>query len=978
MRSDANANTPAPQWTRAQQQFLDLLQSEENHGLSKLELCRKAGFAFAGPWYHAIKCPEFREAVKALDAEAKRNKDRVHAQVSLEPPQWSDAQQRFLNLLQSEENRQLTRLELCRKAGFTNHGPWYRAIEDVRFRRALQELGVEVMRGKPNGEAEATMQGPQWGKAHQRFLEVLQVPENRQLNIVDLCQKAGYEKKAWYRALEHPQFKEAVEALGVEIERTGINAKPREPKVGPTWRSLHQTLLDLLQIEENRLLSLTDLCQKAGFSLSYWYRALEHPQFKAAVESLGVEIERHEMSAKGPTKAEQKILQVLQDEANQQLPIVQICERAGYSDDFWYKALESEYFVQNLEALGVKIKRREYNENGWTEVQQNILDVLQAPTNQRLSITEICQKAGYPNCTYWFRALKSRRFVAAIEAVGMEIWWNGRNANGFTRAQQRFLDFLQQTPSITAGELCRQLGYSSTSSWTEVLQDERFVAALEAYGIQVERVERRKDGWTWGQKRLLEVLQDEANRDLPLIQVCQLAGYSYGLWYCALQRPEVLAAIKNLHVRVRRLGPDEDGWTRAQSRLLNVLQDETNRKLSIPEVCEKAGYSALDRWYESLASEQFVQILEDWGVPIVRQNPPFEPHINVRLTMTLDEDLNQDVWDMRRFKPDYPKHRHPGQYILDFTWIQNPALRQQIKRYLRRQLPRWRAGTFAPQLARLKSVLIHLPINADLETIKRFHIEAILPEILALHSDVWVKSSLGAVSAMLNYMVHSPAWDGPRPPKDLIFREDIPSPATPLPRPIPPDVLDQLDPLLDQAIQAIINGSEPPILEPIFWDAIRILRSTGMRFADLAHLKAPNARNQGGCLVQDGGGDWWVQIRPEITKIGREHQIPTEPEDGVVDAILRQNERVKTVLDHFGESYLFRTEQGVLMYGAFCKALNKLSKYLTCAGEPYAISPHQFRHTIATDMIDNDVDPLAVKEFLGHASLTMTLRYIKV
>lgn len=151
-----------------------------------------------------------------------------------------------------------------------------------------------------------------------------------------------------------------------------------------------------------------------------------------------------------------------------------------------------------------------------------------------------------------------------------------------------------------------------------------------------------------------------------------------------------------------------------------------------------------------------------------------------------------------------------------------------------------------------------------------------------------------------------------------------------------------------------------------------------MRFADLAHLEAPTAGNRGGCLGQDTAGDWWVQIRPEKTKMGREHRIPTLPEDGVVEAILRQSKRARSVPDHFGESYLFRTDQGVLTYKAFCKALDKLSQHLNYVGRPYTITPHQFRHTIATDMIDKGTDVMVVRDFLGHVSVMMTLRYIKV
>jgi len=47
-------------------------------------------------------------------------------------------------------------------------------------------------------------------------------------------------------------------------------------------------------------------------------------------------------------------------------------------------------------------------------------------------------------------------------------------------------------------------------------------------------------------------------------------------------------------------------------------------------------------------------------------------------------------------------------------------------------------------------------------------------------------------------------------------------------------------------------------------------------------------------------------------------------------------------------------------------------------GSIYKIAPHQFRHTVATEMIDAGVDIYAVKEFLGHNSIAMTERYVKV
>lgn len=62
---------------------------------------------------------------------------------------------------------------------------------------------------------------------------------------------------------------------------------------------------------------------------------------------------------------------------------------------------------------------------------------------------------------------------------------------------------------------------------------------------------------------------------------------------------------------------------------------------------------------------------------------------------------------------------------------------------------------------------------------------------------------------MINYMAMSPSWTGPRPPRFLIWKEDIPRRPEILPRPIPPSVLDQLDPLLEEAKKALQECREP-------------------------------------------------------------------------------------------------------------------------------------------------------------------------
>jgi len=479
--------------------------------------------------------------------------------------------------------------------------------------------------------------------------------------------------------------------------------------------------------------------------------------------------------------------------------------------------------------------------------------------------------------------------------------------------------------------------------------------------------------WPKLQQRFLAVLSCEEHRTKTVKEICQLAGFaSTQAWYRALQDERfadlvyTLGIIKRKHITSK--------LSKVQQRLLEVLQREENRHKPITEICRLAGctYSA---WYWALANDQFVRAMEALGVSY-RRNIRI-PHLEVVPATNVEEDLARDVWDMRRLKHEYPKHRSPSKYEVVFSWIVNPLLREQIKCYFRQRLTRWEAVTFQTFLNHLKPVLSLFPPEIHMGTIKRSDIEALLPHLAQL-SQGQTNRALENFQIICEYMATSPAWTGPRPPRFLIWDEDIPPRPESLPRPIPPDVLDQFDPLLEQAAKVMKEGREPAILAPMFWDALLILRHTGMRFEDLAHLKAPDEHGKRGCLDQDSEGYWWIRIDYVNTKMKRDHRIPTREADGVIDAIRRQQKRAEQLPDHFEAHYLFRTEKGVLSDKKIAKALRELASHLTHEERPYTITPHQFRHSVATDMIEQGVDIYTVKEFLGHKSLAMTEKYVKV
>jgi integrase len=407
-----------------------------------------------------------------------------------------------------------------------------------------------------------------------------------------------------------------------------------------------------------------------------------------------------------------------------------------------------------------------------------------------------------------------------------------------------------------------------------------------------------------------------------------------------------------------------DQMTKTQEKFWKVLQEEAYRTLPLTEICQKAGYRSNASWYQAIKDEMFRHRVEDLGIVTRRVS---RQRI-VALAENVEEEWQEDSIDLRRVIAEYPKHLGACALRLDFSCIRNLTLKKLIKRYFRARVGIWEASSFCHALKDMKPFLIALG-NAypEIETfavLTRVMVEPFLcmptwtdrqERIHAITADK--KSRMvTSLNVMFSYMQRH-EWEG-APTRVLIYDEDRPKRAKRRPRPLPQGILEQ--------IQTHIH-----LLPPYAQNLVTILSVAGLRAEDAMHLTED-------CLEYDAAGDPRLRwFNHKMKREGRPLPVTTD----VAEAILRQKESVKQVSDLFGKRYLFRTEWGLYKFSEFCKHLNGLAERAPILGEDqqvYHFKPHQFRHTVGSQMINGGLGIADVMAYLDHESAEMSLRYAEI
>jgi integrase/recombinase XerD len=162
-------------------------------------------------------------------------------------------------------------------------------------------------------------------------------------------------------------------------------------------------------------------------------------------------------------------------------------------------------------------------------------------------------------------------------------------------------------------------------------------------------------------------------------------------------------------------------------------------------------------------------------------------------------------------------------------------------------------------------------------------------------------------------------------------------------------------------IETIINaidlskpegGRNKAILETIY--------SCGLRVSELVNLSLSSLHLDVGFVRVIGKGD-------------KERLVPIGSEAIKYITIYKENIRVHVTVKPGNEDILFLNRNGAKLSRVMIfLIIKKLAKE---AGITKSISPHTFRHSFATHLVEGGADLRAVQEMLGHESITTTEIY---
>jgi integrase/recombinase XerC len=142
---------------------------------------------------------------------------------------------------------------------------------------------------------------------------------------------------------------------------------------------------------------------------------------------------------------------------------------------------------------------------------------------------------------------------------------------------------------------------------------------------------------------------------------------------------------------------------------------------------------------------------------------------------------------------------------------------------------------------------------------------------------------------------------------------------------------------------------------------MELFYSTGLRLSELAGLSASSLDFNASMLRIIGKGN-----KERIVPIG----------EIALECLKKYLHARETSLERFDTEAIFVNRRGKKLSARSIARV--VRKYSSATGLMKKFSPHSFRHAFATHLLDGGADLSAVRELLGHASLSTTQVYTHV
>lgn len=143
---------------------------------------------------------------------------------------------------------------------------------------------------------------------------------------------------------------------------------------------------------------------------------------------------------------------------------------------------------------------------------------------------------------------------------------------------------------------------------------------------------------------------------------------------------------------------------------------------------------------------------------------------------------------------------------------------------------------------------------------------------------------------------------------------------------------------------------------------LELFYATGIRISELVKIKLNDIKMEEGIIyiLGKGGKERIVMMGSDAQKTLRDYMSISESIDGPPSPFLFPAIRPRSgELKPIGQRTVF----------------NIVKKYLKQVSDDEKLSPHSLRHSFATHLLNNGADLMAIKEMLGHESLSSTQIY---